>query len=93
MGYYIRILGTQDPDIHLEELLENLKADGLTAKLALAEDDTPDKWTLLEVANGSGDALTQIERNPVIMANLGKRNLMNTEKNWKIVNQNQRLNG
>jgi len=75
MGYYIRILGTQDPDIHLEELLENLKADGLTAKLALAEDDTPDKWTLLEVANGSGDALTQIERNPVVDGELGQEEL------------------
>ena len=47
MGYYIRILGTQDPDIHLDKLLENLKSDGLTAKLSFAEGDSPDKWTLL----------------------------------------------
>jgi hypothetical protein len=75
MGYYIRILGTQDPDIHLDELLESLKADGLSAKLAFAEGDTPDKWTLLEVANQNGDALTQIERNPVVDGELGQDEL------------------
>lgn len=75
MGYYIRILGTQDPDIHLDELLDNLKADGLTAKLAFAEGDTPDKWTILEVANDGGDALAQIERNPVVDGELGQEEL------------------
>jgi hypothetical protein len=75
MGYYIRILGTQDPDIRLDELLDNLKADGLAAKLAFAEGDTPDKWTLLEVANDKGDALAQIERNPVVDGELGQEEL------------------
>lgn len=75
MGYYIRILGTQDPDIHLDELLENLEADGQTAKLAFVEGDTPDKWTLLEVANEKGDALAQIERNPVVDGELGQEEL------------------
>ena len=75
MGYYIRILGTQDPDIHLDELLENLKADGLTAKLAFAEGDTPSKWTLLEVINDDGDALVQIEKNPVIDGEPGQEEL------------------
>jgi hypothetical protein len=75
MGYYIRILGTQDPDIHFDELLENLKADGLTAKLDFAEGDTPTRWTLLEVANGNGDALAQIERNPVINGEPGQEEL------------------
>lgn len=75
MGYYIRILGTQDPDIHLDELLDNLKADGLTAKLAFAEGDTPDKWTILEVANDGGHALAQIERNPVVDGELGQEEL------------------
>lgn len=75
MGYYIRILGTQDPDIHLEELLENLEADGLSAKLAFPEADTPEKWTLLEVANDNGDALAQIDRNPVVDGELGQEEL------------------
>lgn len=75
MGYYIRILGTQDPDIHLDELLDGLATEGLTAKLAFAEGDTPDKWTLLEVANQNGDALAQIERNPVVDGELGQEEL------------------
>lgn len=75
MGYYIRILVTQELDIHLDELLENLKVDGLIAKLALAEGDTPDKWTLLEVANDNGNALAQIERNPVVDGELGQEEL------------------
>jgi hypothetical protein len=75
MGYYIRILGTQDPDIHLDELLENLKADVLTAKLAYAEGDNPSKWSLLEVANDDGDALVQIERNPLIDDELGQEEI------------------
>jgi len=75
MGYYIRVLGTQDPDIHRDELLDKLRADGLTAKLAFAEGDTPDKWTLLEVANEKGDALAQIERNSVINGELGQEEL------------------
>src|SRR5690242_12703579 len=75
MGYYLRILGTQDSDIHLDELLDNLQADGLRAKLAFAEGDSPDKWTLLEVANDNGDALAQIERNPVVEGELGQDEL------------------
>jgi hypothetical protein len=71
MGYYIRVLGTQDPDIHLDELLDNLHVDGLTAKLAFAEGDTPAKWTFLEVANDKGNTLAQIERNPVVEGELG----------------------
>lgn len=75
MGYYIRVLGTQDPDIHLDELLDNLQVDGLNAQLALAESDTPDKWTLLNMANDTGDTLAQIERNPVVEGELGKDEL------------------
>jgi hypothetical protein len=75
MGYYIRIFGTQDPDIHLDELLDNLRAGGLYAKLAFAEGDAPGKWTLLEVANDNGDALAQIERNPVVDGELGQEEL------------------
>jgi hypothetical protein len=75
MGYYIRVLGTQDPDIHLDDLLEKLHEDGLTAKLAFAEGDTPVKWTLLEVANDKGDILAQIERNPIVEGELGQDEL------------------
>jgi hypothetical protein len=72
MGYYIRVLGTQDPDIHLDELFDGLSADGLTAKLAFAEGEQASKWTLLQIANEKGDVLAQLERNPVIDGELGK---------------------
>jgi hypothetical protein len=75
MGYYIRILGTKDPDIHLDELLNGLQADGLKAKLALAEDDAPDRWSLIEIANNNDEILAQVERNPVIDGELGKEEL------------------
>jgi hypothetical protein len=35
MPYYIRVLGSQDPDIHIDELIEALKQDGLTAKFEI----------------------------------------------------------
>src|SRR4051812_33070119 len=75
MGYYIRVLGTQDPDIHLDELPDGLRADGLTAKLAFAEGEQASNWTILQVANEQGDTLTQVERNPVIEGELGKDEL------------------
>ena len=75
MGYYIRVLGTQDPDIHLDELLERLRAVGLTAKLAFAEGEQASKWTILQIANEQGDLLTQIERNQVIDGESGKDEL------------------
>jgi hypothetical protein len=75
MGYYIRVLGTQDPDIHLDELLEGLRADGLTAKLAFAEGEQASKWTILQIANEQGATLTQVERNQVCDGELGKDEL------------------
>lgn len=75
MGYYIRLLGTEDPDIHLDDLFENLKVDGLSAKLALTVGETPNKWSLLEVANDNNEALAQIERNPVVEGELGHEEL------------------
>jgi hypothetical protein len=75
MGYYIRVLGTQDPDIHLDEILDGLRSDGLTAKLAFAEGEQASNWTILQIANEQGETLTQVERNPVIKGELGKDEL------------------
>ena len=71
MGYYIRVLGTRDPNIHLDELINSLSEDGLTAKFSLEDGSAPDNWTLIEVRNEKGDTLTQIERNPVVEGELG----------------------
>ena len=75
MGYYIRVLGTSDPNIHLDELIDGLKADGLSAKFAYAHGNTPDNWTHIEVSTDNGDVLTQIERNSVVDGELGAEEL------------------
>jgi hypothetical protein len=75
MGYYIRVLGKKDPDIHLDKLLKDLESEGLVAQLSLASADLPNSWTLVQVANANGDIITQIERNPVLDGELGKEEL------------------
>jgi hypothetical protein len=75
MGYYIRVLGTKDPDIHIDELLDALNEDGLEAQVTFDKNETPNKWTVLQIVNDKGQELTQIERNPVIDGEIGKEEL------------------
>jgi hypothetical protein len=75
MGYYIRVLGTSDPNIHIDELISGLTNEGLTAKLDIDQNESPDNWTVIGVANSDNDDLMQIERNPVIDGELGKDEL------------------
>lgn len=75
MGYYIRVLGTQDPDIHIDELIQSLAADGLTAKFEFDTTEQADKWTMLDILNADGESLAQLERNPVIEGELGQEEL------------------
>jgi len=75
MPYYIRVLGTQDPDIQIKELLASLANDGLTAKIAFDPNELPDCWTMLDIANDQGEPIAQIERNPVIDGELGQEEL------------------
>ncbi len=75
MGYYIRVLGSQDPDIHINELIQSLAADGLTAKLEFDTTEQADKWTMLDILNADGEALAQLERNPVIEGEIGQEEL------------------
>lgn len=75
MGYYIRVLGTRDPDIHIDTLSDALKAAGLSARLNYDPAEQPDRWTLLDVANDNGEALAQIERNPVMAGELGQEEI------------------
>lgn len=75
MGYYIRVFGTKDLDIHIDELLDALKEEGLEAQVHFDKNETPDKWTVLQIVNDKGQELTQIERNPVIDGELGKEEL------------------
>src|SRR5688572_19050918 len=75
MGYFLRVLGTSDPDIHLDELMAALKSEGLDAKLAMLENERADKWTLIEVNNTNLELLAQIERNVVKPGELGYEEL------------------
>lgn len=75
MPYYIRILGSQDPDIHIDELIDALKQDGLTAKFELDPSEQAGKWTIFDIYNNEGEALAQIERSPVIAGEIGQDEL------------------
>ncbi|MFT3750052.1 MAG: hypothetical protein QM768_17175 [Agriterribacter sp.] len=75
MGYYIRVLGSQDPDIHIDELIQSLATDGLTAKFEFDTAEDPCKWTMLDILNSEGEPLAQLERNPVIEGELGQEEL------------------
>jgi hypothetical protein len=75
MGYYIRVLGLQDIDIHLDELSAALKTAGLTADLQLGESCEPRKWSMLEVRAEHGAKLAEIERNRVVPGKLAQQEL------------------
>ena len=75
MPYYIRVLGSQDPDIHIDELIDALKQVGLTAKFELDPSEQPGEWTMFDIFNNDGEALAQIERNPVVDGELGQDEL------------------
>lgn len=57
MGYYLRVLGIQDPDIRIDELIHALTEEGLVAKFEFDPTETPAKWTMLDILNQSGDHL------------------------------------
>ncbi len=75
MGYYIRVLGLQDIDIHLDELSAALKTAGLRAELQLGESCEPRKWSMLEVRAEHGAKLAEIERNRVVPGKLAQQEL------------------
>jgi len=75
MGYYIRVLGLQDIDVHLDELTAALRTAGLKADLQLGEACEPHKWSMLEVRAEHGAKLVQIERNHVVPGKLAQQEL------------------
>jgi hypothetical protein len=85
MSYYIRILGTRDPDIHPDELQKALETKGLAAKIEPDTEGTIEQWKILDVsvvnrtpgggAVAPGDQLLQIERNVVIAGELGQQEI------------------
>jgi hypothetical protein len=81
MGYFIRVLGAQDPDIHIDELIQSLTADGLTTKIEFDPTEQPGKWTMLDILNADGKPLAQLERNPVIEGEIGQEELDEFKEN------------
>jgi hypothetical protein len=75
MGYYIRVLGTQDPDIHIDELIDSLTSNGLNARIEYNPSEQPNKWSVLDIVNDKGEPLAQIERNLVVDGELGHEEL------------------
>jgi hypothetical protein len=75
MPYYIRVLGAQDPEIHIDELIQALTADGLTAKIAFGQNEQRGQWTMLDILNQDGEPLAQLERNPVVKGELGQEEI------------------
>lgn len=65
MGYFIRILGLQDPNIHIDELAEALRADGISAEIGFDLNEKPSKWTILDISNSEGEQIAQLERNSI----------------------------
>lgn len=65
MGYYIRNLGVRNPDIHIDELIEALSADGLVAKIEFDPDEQLGQWSMLRILNFNGEVLAELERDVV----------------------------
>ena len=75
MSYFIRVLGTADPDVHPDHIKDALARQGLEAQLDVDDDDEPAAWRVINVRNSEGLELLQIERNPVTAGRLGMAEL------------------
>jgi len=75
MSYYIRVLGTSDINIHIDELIDGLLEEGLAAKFDIDQNASAENWTVIGISNSNGDDLIQIERNAVIDGELGKEEI------------------
>jgi hypothetical protein len=49
MGYYIRVLGTSDPSINIDEIIRELTNEGLTANFDIDKNESEDNWTVIGV--------------------------------------------
>ena len=75
MGNCIRILGTLDPDIHINDLVESLTAAGISAGIDFDLSESPSQWTILEISNENGELLAQLEREPVSEQSEGEKEI------------------
>lgn len=75
MSYYIRILGTENPDIHLDEIIEALDKEGLKVNLGILKTEKPEKWTYFELRNEEEEVLAVVERDVIKAGEIGKEEL------------------
>lgn len=75
MAYYIRVFGISNPNINIEELVSKLKTEKLTATFQYDKNEAAENWSIIEVFNSKGNAICEIERNPVLIGELGKEEL------------------
>jgi hypothetical protein len=75
MSYYIRILGTENPDIHLDEIIEALDKEGLTVNLGILKSEKPEKWTYFELRNEEEEVLAVVERDVIKAGEIGQEEL------------------
>jgi hypothetical protein len=71
MEYYIRILGVRDPNIHLDTIMADFEKNNIQASINILEDQQPDNWDLIQVANKDDIVIAEIERNPVTEGEFG----------------------
>lgn len=74
MGYYIRVLGKNNPSIPVNALNDALKSNNLNASVDVA-DGTGEDWTQIIVRNNEGTDLFMIEKNEVAEGELGKEEI------------------
>jgi hypothetical protein len=75
MGYYIRILGIQNPNISISEIAAAIEKEELKAKVSFLETENANSWSVLLISNQHGDDLAEVEVNPVVNGELGKEEL------------------
>jgi|GEM_PF-4979451 len=64
MDWFMRVLGSEDPDLSAEEIYDSLRKDGLDAEIFVVADDfDPGKFAELNVFNWEHEYLGQVTRN------------------------------
>lgn len=74
MGYYVRVLGTTNPDLSVQEVKNALASAALKSTVTLV-DGTETAWAALEIGDAKGDVFAVIERNMVVDGELGQEEL------------------
>src|SRR6185437_16512670 len=75
MGYYIRILGTTDANVSIDEISAAIRKKKLMASLYIDETENKESWSVLTIKDRRGDDLAQVEKNAVVDGELGKEEL------------------